>query len=510
MHHHHIVRLGIGLFLLVPLLFGLFAPLVGASSHREAPLIANDPAADNTDFYMFRSPEDSMTGEKTVTFLANYIPLQTPSGGPNFHFPANDVLYAIKIDNNGDAEPDIVYEFRFNTIRRGIGDGAPGDTYLYNSGPITSLDDPDLLVRTYYTVHRIVVDKKNGKPLDGGMKGSEQLVGAGQVAPAFAGRFSYCPDQSNCTSEIAKATYEQVAASAIAGTADHADGGRVWVGPRQEAFYVDLGKVFDLARLAPLDDSYGRPINYTAGFNVTTIALKVPLKNLVNPMTNDPVIGAWATASRRMTTVIREGQRNVMGPWRQVSRLGSPLVNEVVIGAADKDRFNATEPKDDVANFGGYVLQPRAVKILNLLYNLGLQEDKRADLVQIFVTGIPGLTRSQTLTAGGEMLRINTAIEPKAPGERNDLGVLGILPNGGGADLQGFPNGRRPTDDVTDAELTALTLKCSGNDEGFGPGIMGPNGVACTGAVIGDGVSKTGLAFTETFPYLPTPLSGNP
>lgn len=510
MRRQRFAALGIMLFLIMPLLVGLLAPLAGASSHREAPLIANDPAADNTDFYMFRSPEDSATGQSTVTLLANYIPLQTPAGGPNFHFPANDVLYSIKIDNNGDAVADIVYQFRFNTIRVGLG-GDPataGDTYLYNAGPILSLDSPNLLVRTYYTVHRVIGDGSDAEDSSAMPKG--ELIGAGQVAPAFAGRYSYCADQANCTSAIAKATYEQVAASAIAGTADHADGGRVWVGPRQEAFYVDLAKIFDLARLGPLNPAYGQPTNYTAGYNVTTIALKVPVKNLVNG--DDPVIGAWATASRRTTTVIRGERRSSMGPWRQVSRLGSPLVNEVVIGAVDKDKFNASEPKDDVANFGGYVVQPRIVKILNLLYNLGLKEDKRGDLVQAFVTGIPGVNRSKMLTVPGEMLRLNTSFPPTPAAQRNDMGVLGVLPNGGGLDAQGFPNGRRPTDDVTDIALSALTLNCSGVDEfGLGPGIIDANGqIACTGAVIGDGVGKAGLAFTETFPYLPTPLPGNP
>ena len=518
MQKHRYVALGTLLFLTMPLVAGLFAPLVGASSHREAPLIAYDPAADNTDFYMFRRPEDRLTGEQTVTFLANYIPLQVPSNGPQFYFPQNDVLYSIKIDNDGDAEADIIYEFRFNNFRKesAVG-GPPGDNFLYNDGPITSLDDENLLLRTHYTVHRIDV-ANNGEDDEDDEDGDQNegiLWGAGQVAPYFAGRFSYCADQNNCTSEQAKATYERVALSAMAGTADHLEGGRVWVGPRQEAFFIDVAKVFDLARLAPLNPAFGTPVNGLAGFNITTFALKVPIKNLVNPANGDPVIGAWATASRRTTDVMRGAndeadEDNGMGEWRQVSRLANPLVNEVVIGDRDKDRFNASEPKDDVANFGGYVVQPRLAKVLNVLYNLGLREDRRGDLVQIFVTGIPGVTRSQTLTQGGEMMRLNTSIPPKAPNERNDLGVIGVLPEGGGLDPQGFPNGRRPTDDVVDIELSAMTLNCSGTDEGFGPGIMGPNGVACTGKVIGDGVSRAGLNFLEGMPYLPTPLPGNP
>jgi hypothetical protein len=483
--------LALTLTLLTPVVLGLLAPLVGASSHREAPLIARDPSADGTDFYMFRSPDKP----DTVTFIANYIPLQPRYGGPNFHHPADEVRYAVKIDNNGDAEADIVYQFRFWSERRPSAVGGPaGDTYLYNDGPISSLQDGNLLYRQYYELTRTDINGKQHK---------STVVGQGQVVPAFIGKQSYCEgiDPKPCTEATAKTNYEMISASAVSATSE---GGQVFVGPRQEAFYVDLGKVFDLARLGTL--GFGTPSNDTAEFNVTTLAIQTPISKLTAD--GDPVIGAWTTASRQSINIIgRDGQVKSRGPWMQISRLGSPLVNEVVIGAKDKDKFNASEPKNDVKNFGDYVVNPRIVKILNVLYGLGLKETGRGDLVQAFVSGIPGVNRPAKLTVAGEMLRLNTAIPVTDPAKRSDLGILGVLQ--GNLDAQGFPNGRRVTDDVTDAELSALTLKCNGVDEGFGPTLFDANGqLACTGIVLGDGVDKSGLDFRASFPYLPTPHSG--
>jgi Domain of unknown function (DUF4331) len=496
------LAIGLVLAMLTPLFAGLFAPLVGASSHREAPLIANDPAADGTDFYMFRSPDDP-NGQNTVTLLANYIPLQPRYGGPNFHHPADEVLYSIKIDNDGDAQADIVYQFRFMSRRFPLAQGqAAGDTYLYNSGSITALDDPNLLFRQYYTVTRIDVDKKWGARWEASHDGKRntKVIASGQVMPAFVGKESYCPTGSAfppnpaCTEAAAKTNYENIVKSAIYGTKE---GGQVFVGPRTESFYVDLAKVFDLARLGSL--GYGAPTNNTAEFNITSLAIKVPVKLLLNPKNNDPVIGGWTTSSRRATQIIgANNERRYSGPWRQVSRLGSPLVNEVVIGAKDKDKFNAVEPKDDVNNFGGYVVNPRLAAILNILYPgvLNAKQSGRGDLVQIFVSGIPGLTRSKTLTGPGEMLRLNTATPVTPADSRSDLGVVGNDP-------QGFPNGRRVTDDVTDIELTAVSWSsCSGPSEGFG------STLPCTGVALGDGVGKDGLNFLPNFPYLPTPHSG--
>jgi hypothetical protein len=509
------LAIGLVLAMVVPLMTGLLAPLAGASSHREAPLIKDDPAADNTDFYMFRSYDDP----NSVTFIANYIPLQSPYGGPNFHHPSDDVLYSIKIDNDGDAIEDIVYQFRFQTTRipsPNFG-GPAGDTYLYNDGTISSPTDPNLLVRTTYSLTRIDVKKKRG-PFFDDYNGSVASVIASNrpIAPAFVGKQSYCHKDpvgaTPCSEAEAKANYEAVAAQAIFPTSE---GGKVFVGPRQEGFYVDLGKIFDLARLGSV--GYGAPANQTAEFNVTTLAIQVPINKLRNPDNNDPVIGAWATAARRQTTIRRHnGVVQNSGPWVQVSRLGSPLVNEAVIGAKDKDRFNATEPRTDVANFAGYVLNPRLATILNALYPgaITAKTTARNDLVQVFVTGIPLYTRSQTFSAGGEMLRLNTAVPPTPKASRNDLGVIG-------GDLAGFPNGRRPTDDVVDVELTAVTLaSCSGIEpvpalQPLGPGLVDAGGnLACTLSpvgILGDGVSQsspTPLTFLEVFPYLPTPLSG--
>jgi hypothetical protein len=306
-----------------------------------------------------------------------------------------------------------------------------------------------------------------------------------------------------CTEAQAKANYEGiVAGQAVIATGE---GGQVYVGPRQESFYVDLSGVFDLAQFDKTND--------TTEFNVTSLAIQVPIAKLLNPANNDPVIGAWTKANRQQTQIIgSNNSRSYRGPFVQVSRLGSPLVNEVVIGAKDKDKFNASPPKDDVKNFGDYVVKPRLAKILNAIFGLnlndGTQGKLRGDLVQAFVTGIPGVNRSKTLTVGGEMLRLNTSVPVTPADMRNDLGVLGVLQ--GKLDAQGFPNGRRVTDDVVDAELSAITLNCNGKDEGFGPGIIDANGnVACTGVVLSDGVDKSGLNFLPAFPYLPTPHSGS-
>jgi hypothetical protein len=506
MHKKATIAIGLVVAMLTPLLAGLFAPLVGASSHREAPLIANDPAADGTDFYMFRSPDKP----DSVTLLANYIPLQARYGGPNFHHPADEVLYSVKIDNNGDAEADIVYQWFFRSERRGsvLGGGA-GDTYLYNDGSITSLNDANLLFRQTYDLYRIDVDKTKGQMWPDGTKGVRTLVAKGQVAPAFVGKESFCPGSAGstfppnpaCTEDAAKANYEAIAASAIVNTSE---GGKAFVGPRTESFYVDLAKVFDLARLGSL--GYGAPSNNTAEFNITTLAIQVPISKLTK--NGDPVIGGWTTASRQNTEIIRPGNvRARTGSFIQVSRLGMPLVNELVIGAKDKDKFNNSEPKDDVANFGGYVVNPRLAKILNALYapvfsgGNAILTANRGDLVQIFVTGIPGLTRSANLTRGGEMLRLNTSIAPATT--PNDLGALA-------GDTAGFPNGRRVTDDVVDVELTAvISNKCTGTDpvpalQKFGPTLPCTNAL---GGFLGDGVGKDGLNFLTSFPYLPTPHS---
>jgi hypothetical protein len=485
------LAIGLVLAMLTPLFAGLFAPLVGASSHREAPLIANDPAADGTDFYMFRSPDDPASGDPTVTMIANYIPLQPRYGGPNFHHPGDDVLYEVKVDNDGDAVADIIYQLDFRSERKASAVGGPaGDTYLYNDGSITALDDPNLLFRQFYTLTRVNVANNGSRRSD--------VIARGQVVPAFVGKESYCPSgsafppNSACTEAAAKGNYEQIAKAAIVNTQE---GGQVFVGPRTESFYVDLAKVFDLARLGSL--GYGAPTNNTAEFNVTSMAIKVPVKRLLGADGKDPVIGAWTTSSRRATTIITDHNRRLnFGPWQQVSRLGHPLVNEVVIGAKDKDKFSASEPKNDVKSFGDYVVNPRLAKILNALFNIGAKTTGRGDLVQIFVSGIPGLTRPQNLKGPGEMLRLNTSINPVA--SPNDLGVIG-------GDNQGFPNGRRVTDDVTDIELTAVHWSaCTGPDEGFGATLP------CTGAfkVLGDGVGKDGLNFLPNFPYLPTPHSG--
>jgi hypothetical protein len=397
------------------------------SSHREAPEISKDPVADSTDLYAFVSPDKP----STVTIIANYIPLQLPSGGPNFYEFGDDVLYAINIDNNGDGQADISYQFRFRTTVR------DGETFLYNTGPITSLGD-----MTWNRFQTYDLSVASG--------GSYTVLGTGlPCPPCNIGPLS-TPD------------YAGLAAQAISSVG----GVTVFAGQRAEAFYVDLGSIFDLGNLRPLATAHafgslssGPGVNATNNFNVNSIAIQVPISALT--ISGHPVIGIWTTASRQKARIFDAGAGEYVsaGPFEQVSRLGNPLVNEVLIGMGDKDRWNATPPHDD-KEFLSYVTQPGLAGLLNVLYPNAFPHlaaavtagTARADLEAIFLTGIPAGIVSKTYTTFtgpvlADMLRLNTSIAPA--GSPSILGVLG-------GDVAGFPNGRRPADDVVTIELQAL------------------------------------------------------
>ena len=337
-------------------------PAAVASSHREAPLITQDPRADGTDFYLFTSPEDN----GTVTMVANYIPLQVPYAGPNFYSFDPDVLYAIKVDNNGDNKEDITFELRFRTETRN------GNTFLYNTGPIDSLDDGDWNVRQFYTLTRV----------DG--SGRRDLIADAPVPPANIGPKS-TPD------------YDALAAAAVKPLPG---GGQVFVGPRDDPFYADLGALFDLLTIRKLPGNAGGGVDGLAGHNVHAIVLQVPTAQLSangqavnkgdlgNP---NAVVGAWTTASRPKMRVLDPGKQTSSGELVQVSRLGNPLVNEVVIPLAVKDAFNGISPAQDVAAGAlPLVLDPEPARLLKALYNINVPTQPRTDLVAIFLTGIPG------------------------------------------------------------------------------------------------------------------------
>jgi hypothetical protein len=436
----------------------LVPPFAGASSHREAPMISQDPAADATDFYMFKSPEKP----DTITLIANYYPFQEPAGGPNFYRFGDDVLYRITIDDNGDTVPDQWFDFTFTTTTRS------GNTFLYNTGPVNSLTDANLNVFQTYSVTRTY---SNGK-------GTQ--ICAGIVPPNNIGPKS-------------TPNYDALAASAITSCSD---GIKAFAGQRDDPFYVDLGATFDLLTIRPgAPGNKGGGKDDLSGYNVLSIALQVPISRLTNNASapTDPsapfaVIGGWTTAYRQKVKVLNgDGTANNNGPWVQISRLGAPLVNEVVVPLAAKDLWNSSEPKDDGQFLGG-VTDPEAARLLHAIYGISIPPTPRNDLVAIFLTGIPGLNKPANVKASEE-LRLNVATPVTATPNR--MGVLG-------GDNQGFPNGRRLIDDVVDIALQAVA-----GGTPFTPAQnVAPNNQ------LGDGVNVNDVTFLGAFPYVGSPTSG--
>jgi len=459
-----------------------------ASSHREAPLIVADPLADNTDTYVFRSTEPGRSG--FVTLIANWIPFQEPSGGPHFYKFDDTVLYEIYVDNTGDGVEDITYQFRFKTrFINGdsvLGMAAPNQALAGTGGIdplITSLDDPDYNEPQTYSVTRI--DRHTGK--------NGKVIAAGLVTPP-----------SNI-GERTTPNYE----AALAQPAIYAlpNGGRVFAGQRDEGFFIDVGGVFDTLKLRSISTDGG--VDSTAGFNVNTIAIEVPIQELTRsgavpsgPTSPDAVIGVWAVSSRQKISVLRSAfddngdEPLTVGPMQQVSRLGSPLVNELIIPLKLKDRFNASTPDGD-SQFAQFVTNPQLAQLLSAVFGISIPQAPRNDLVAIFATGIPvnsvtGPNFTTFLSDGKphEMLRLNVAIPPAASPSR-----VGLL----GGDVAGFPNGRRVTDDVVDIALRAVA-----GGTPFTPATnVSPNNT------LGDGVANNDVPFLTRFPYLGTPQSGN-
>ena len=439
------------------LLFGATAPVptTEASSHREAPLISQDPTADNTDTYAFVSPDKP----DSVTLIANYYPYQGPAGGPNFYRFGDDVLYKIHIDNVGDAMEHITYEFRFTTKTMNP------NTFLYNTGPIKSLEDPNFNVRQTYSIVRYV----NGVRTDV----AQNLP----VPPVNIGKTSL-PD------------YDSVANQAVRTLPT---GETVFAGQRADSFYGDVGAIFDLLQIRKLPGNAGGGVNTFAGFNVNSIALQVPITMLTKDGSRptdakaaSAVIGVWSTAHRRTTTVLRPGIGATFdGPFVQISRLGNPLVNEAVIPLGQKDLFNASLPQND-GQFLPSVVDPEVAKLYKLLFMIDSPPAPRMDLVAVFLTGVPGLNQPPGVTPSEE-LRLNVAIPPTA--SPNRMGVLG-------GDLAGFPNGRRLNDDVIDIAFQAVA------------GILVDGFKNAPNSQLGDGVDGPSTQPRATFPYLASPYSG--
>ena len=421
-------------------LFVAFEVMPGrASSHREAPLISADPLADNTDVYAFMSPD----APDLVTLIASFVPFEDPAGGPNFYRFGDNVLYEIKIDNNGDASEDITYQFRFTSQT------SNPNTFLYNTGPIKSLDDPNRNLYQTYTVARVEAGRTVFTA--GPMRTMYDNIGPAST-PNYGANGSGIYEFRQADNSV----------------------GRVFAGQTDDPFFLDL-RVFDLLYGANLSEIGNDTL---AGFNVHSIAIQVPKSSL---KASSPIIGVWSTASRQATTTRQPGSETSSGAFIQVSRLGMPLVNEVVLPVGQKDKWNGSRPADD-AQFLSYVTDPEVPKLLQLLYNVQAPSTPRNDLVQVFLTGVPGLNQPSGVRAS-EMLRLNTDIAPTGSPAR-----MGVLAN----DIQGFPNGRRLTDDVIDITIQAAA------------GILSGARVSS----LGDGVDRNDVPFRTSFPYLAFPHSG--
>jgi hypothetical protein len=468
------------------------------SSHREAAEISKDPVCDNTDTYAFISPDKP----DTVTILTNYIPLEAAAAGPNFYEFGNDVLYSIHIANSRSGHPDITYEFRFTTEVR------DESTFLYNTGAIASLDDSTWNRRQFYTVTKVTGREHTGTTITKPGK-SEVIARDLPCPPCNIGPHS-TPDYP----PLAQAAVHSLSRGVI-----------VFAGQRNDGFFADLGAIFDLGDLRPFQNLHSGPIaaasgvdTLRSGINVHTIAMQIPITELthkgIRPTNVDSkyaTIGVWGAASRRKMRVMADQDQSTAesGPWVQVSRLGNPLFNELLVGQGAKDRWNRSAPSGDKV-FASGVAHPELARLLNVLYpgvfpnlaKLAASNTTRADLEAVLLTGIPaGVVpgfQNNTGKIQSDMLRLNVAIPPTA--SPNALGLLG-------GDPQGYPNGRRVTDDVVTISLRAVAgVTYALVDNGFTPDAAA-NKVTQGVATPPTGAPGT-ARFIPYFPYLGIPDDG--
>jgi hypothetical protein len=404
-----------------------------ASSHREAPLISGTPQYDNTDVYAFVSPDKP----DTTTIVANWIPFEEPAGGPNFFTFAEDAQYDLHIDNNGDAQGDLLYRFTFETHVKNK------KTFLYNTGPVESLDDPDLNITQTYDIDLLRLRNQH-------LVSRTKVADDVPVAPSNVGKASM-PDY---------ATLRSQAVHRLAG------GASSFAGQADDPFFLDL-RVFDLLYGGDLSEVGNDTLK---GYNVNSIALQVPT-HLITESAKQPIVGIWSTTQRK----------NAQGHFTQVSRLGMPLVNEVVNPIKDKDKFNASAPWND-GRFLKNVTEPELPKLIEGIYKIPAPAEPRNDLVEVFLTGVKGLNQPPHVRPAEE-LRLNTSIEPAAEPKR--LGVLD-------GDNAGFPNGRRLTDDVIDASLQVVEGELVGSEND-----------------LGDAVDTNDKEFEKAFPYVALPTEGS-
>lgn len=478
------------------------APLAYASSHREAPYISGQAKVDGTDLYMFRSYEAGR--QNFVTILANYQPFQDPQGGPNFYMFSPEALYEIHIDNNGDAVEDITFQFRFNNISKATALTVGGKAVkipLINSGVIGGVNPAALNVRETFTVDVLRGGRRTAR---------SSITNAVGGSATFDKPVDNIGDKSfGGATGYAIYANQHIYDVVIPGCATP---GRVFVGQRKEPFYIAVGRAFDLFNLNPLGLEVNGNNNDLEGKNISTLAMELPISCLTAG--TDPVIAAYTTASLRqgrlldgspasgLGKVVRSG-----GAWTQVSRLGMPLVNELIIGIDDKDKFNASKPRNDAANFADYVTNPVLPALIQTLFPSAVAPTNfpRTDLVNVFLKGISGVNQPAAANIVlADMLRLNTSIAVTAPAAQNPLGVAG-------GDNAGFPNGRRPADDVVDLSLrVSMGALCvlTGATDTLKVGCK-PSDAPAGGLALTDGVRKTAANYGTTFPYLTTPLPGN-
>ncbi len=457
-----------------------------ASSHREAPNITKMPKVDATDFYLFRSYETGR--ENFVTVVANYIPLEAPYGGPNYFSMDPDALYEIHLDNDGDAHEDITFQFRFQNDLQDIaldigpvGNQKHNSVPLLNVGAISAGNVANLNVHESYSVKCVFGDRRTGT--------SVAITNADTTEATFVKPVDNIGNKSIADYAAYAAAHRYNIALPDGST------GRMFVGQRKDPFQVNLGEAFDLVNLNPVGDPAGKP-NIIDDANVTSIVLELPIDFVT---ANDPVIGGWTTASIRQARVANPHPLSAPankvtvegGAWVQVSRLSAPLVNELVIGIKDKDRFNASEPRDD-AQFADYVTHPTLPALLEVLFGVTAPTTfPRSDLVSIFLTGVSGLNQPISVQ-GAEILRLNTTVAAVPANMQNRLGVVG-------GDQAGYPNGRRPGDDVVDISLRAVM------------GVLLDITAAPSGQLPYTDETMMDASFIDTtFPYLRTPIPGSP
>lgn len=484
-------RVVLAVALSAALALGLLATAQG-SSHREAPLIMEDPVADNTDLYAFQSPEDP----STTTLIANFVPFEEPGGGPNYFRFGEDVRYRINVDNTGDAQPNVTYEFRFQNDIENPNEYLYGDPLGDDGLPIDSLNDDSYNFGQTMSVFR--VDDGQRETL-----GTDLPVPPEHVGPITTG------DDAN---------YRQLAQQ---GVHDLGGGVKAFAGQRDDPFYVDIASIFDVGTLRPfqgahaLSDREGEPGRDTfAGYNVHSIALQVPTENLVSS-SDEPIIGVYSTAERRKVRVFAQNDSSQpvnRGRWVQVSRLGMPLVNEVAVPLGAKDAFNSIPPSADADVFPQLDAPPLstegdiplvtdpilAAQIQEVYEGVDVPPPPRDDLVQVFLTGIEGVNQPEGVRPA-EMLRLNTSIDP-SNSDLNANSRLGFL----AGENDGFPNGRRPGDDVVDIGIRAIA----------GGYPLTPEFNESPNSDLGDGVDSNDKPFltdgngNAQFPYLPTPHRG--